>query len=35
MTTIRVTVPKNAWNEEEKGVIARQLTGALSQVAKD
>ena len=35
MPTIRVTVPKNAWTEDEKGEIARQLTGALNQVAKD
>lgn len=35
MPTIRVTVPENAWTEDEEGEIARQLTGAVDRVAKD
>ena len=34
MPTIKVTVPRNAWNVGEKADIAQRLTGALASVGE-
>ncbi|MEM9157033.1 MAG: hypothetical protein AAFY57_02530 [Cyanobacteria bacterium J06642_2] len=35
MPTIQLTVPQNAWNEDEKTKIVERLTQALNEVAQE
>jgi len=35
MPTIRLAVPKDAWNKEEKALLVKRLTDTLAAVAKE
>ncbi|MEM1394987.1 MAG: hypothetical protein AAF757_09765 [Cyanobacteria bacterium P01_D01_bin.116] len=35
MPTIKLTVPKNAWNKDEKAKIVEKFTNALNEVAQE